>query len=96
MQFKPLNDLVLIKPDQSADRVGSILLPESAQTKSTTGTVVAVGHGKCTDSGTFVPTTVKLGDKVMYTKFSVTTELVIEDVTHLVIPEGSIVGIIEG
>jgi chaperonin GroES len=70
MKLKPLADHVVVRPLESEDKTaGGIILPDTAKEKSTRGEVIAVGSGKVLSSGKTVPLTVKVGDKVLYSKY---------------------------
>lgn len=69
-KITPLGDRVLVKPDPGEERTKSgIVLPDSAKEKPQEGTVIAVGSGRILDNGQRVPLEVKVGDKVLYTKY---------------------------
>lgn len=69
--LKPLADRVLIKVEEEETKTkGGILLPDTAQKKSQKGKVVAVGPGKLTDEGKRLPIDVKVGDEVLFAKYS--------------------------
>ena len=69
--LKPLADRVLVKVDEEETKTaGGILLPDTAQKKSQKGTVLAVGSGKVLDNGTRLPFKVKVGDHVLFAKYS--------------------------
>jgi len=71
MNLKPLHDRVVIKSiEAEKTSAGGIVIPDNAQEKPNTGEVLAVGGGKRTADGTLIPMTVKVGDRVMYSKFS--------------------------
>ncbi|HOW42948.1 MAG TPA: co-chaperone GroES [Candidatus Omnitrophota bacterium] len=71
MKMQPLGDRVVIKPLEAETRTkGGIVLPETAKEKPQQGEVVAVGKGKVLDNGTVQPLEVKVGDKVLYGKYS--------------------------
>jgi len=71
MDIKPLGDRIVIKPlEAEAKSKGGILLPDTAKEKPQEGKVVAVGKGKVLDSGTTQAPEVKVGDKVLYGKYS--------------------------
>ena len=69
MALKVLGDRVLVKVDPEEESRGGILLPDSAKEKPQRGTVVAVGEGRRLDSGEVVPTPVKVGDRVIFSKY---------------------------
>lgn len=69
--LKPLADRVLVKVDEEETKTkGGILIPDTAQKKSQKGTVVAIGSGKVLDNGTRLPFEVKVGDHVLFAKYS--------------------------
>ena len=89
VKFRPLADRVLIEPIQAEKKTASgIIIPDSAKEKPQEGTVVAVGNGKVDE-----PMTVKVGDKVLYGKYS-GSELKIDSKDYLISKEGDILGIL--
>jgi len=71
MDIKPLRDRVVIKPLEAENKTkGGIVLPDTAKEKPQEGKVVAVGKGRTLDNGTVQPLEVKVGDKVLYGKYS--------------------------
>jgi len=71
MNIQPLGDRVVIKPLEAESKTkGGIVLPDTAKEKPQEGKVVAVGKGKVLDNGTVQPPEVKVGDKVLYGKYS--------------------------
>ncbi len=93
MNIKPLADRVVIKPSQAEERTkGGIILPDTAKEKPVVGQVVAVGPGKVTDDGKKVPPEVKVGDKVLYGKYS-GTEVNVDGDDYLIMREADIFAI---
>ena len=89
VNLKPLADRVLIEPAQAEEKtVGGIIIPDTAKEKPQKGTVVAVGNGKKDE-----PMTVKVGDTVLYGKYS-GTELNIDGNQYLIMKESDIFAII--
>ena len=71
MKLQPLQDRIVVKRAESEDRTaGGIILPDSAQEKPQRGTVLAVGPGKTYDNGTTIAPDVKVGETVLYGKYS--------------------------
>ena len=71
MEIKPLGDRVVVKPlEAEAKTKGGIVLPDTAKEKPQEGKVVAVGSGKVLEYGSVQPPEVKVGDKVLYGKYS--------------------------
>jgi len=94
MSIKPLHDRVLVKPSVMEEKTaGGIYLPDTAKEKPQEGEVIAVGPGKVTDNGTKIPLEVKVGDKVLYGKYS-GTEVTINGVEHLIMRESDIFAIL--
>jgi chaperonin GroES len=94
MKMKPLSDRVVIKPAQAEERTkGGIILPDTAKEKPVIGEVVAVGPGKVADDGKKVAMEVKVGDKVLYGKYS-GTEVTIEGDEYLIMREADIFAIV--
>jgi chaperonin GroES len=85
---------VVIKPAQAEERTkGGIILPDTAKEKPVIGEVVAVGPGKVADDGKKVAMEVKVGDKVLYGKYS-GTEVTIEGDEYLIMREADIFAIV--
>lgn len=94
MNIKPLADRVVVKPlEQEEAKVGSIYIPETAKEKPQQGEVIAVGPGKVTDSGDKVAIEVKVGDKVLYGKYS-GTEVTVDNEDYLIMRESDILAVI--
>ncbi len=71
MKIQPLGDRIVIKPLEAETKTkGGILLPETAKEKPQQGEVIAVGKGRVLDNGTVAAPEVKVGDKVLYGKYS--------------------------
>ncbi len=94
MGVRLLENRVLISPLQEETSNGGILIPTAAQQKSDTGTVKSVGVGKRDDKGQLVPMTVKVGDKVMYNKYS-GTEVKLQGEALIIVSENDIIGILD-
>ncbi|MEW6511637.1 MAG: co-chaperone GroES [Bacteroidota bacterium] len=94
MKIKPLADRVVIKPAPAEEKTkGGIILPDTAKEKPVVGEVVAVGPGKVSDDGKKVLPEVKVGDKVLYGKYS-GTEVTIEGEEYLIMREADIFAIV--
>jgi chaperonin GroES len=96
MKIRPLHDRVIVKRiDEERKSAGGIVIPDTAAEKPDQGEVVAVGKGKKTDEGKLVPLDVKVGDRVLFGKYSGQTVKVKGD-ELLVMREEDIMGVIEG
>jgi len=94
MKMKPLADRVVIKPSPADEKTkGGIILPDTAKEKPVIGEVVAVGPGKVTDDGKKIPPEVKVGDKVLYGKYS-GTEVTIDGDEYLIMREADVFAIV--
>jgi len=91
--FKPLGDRVLVEPETAEQTTKSgIVLPDTAQEKPQSGTIVAIGNGRITDDGKTIPMTVKEGDTVIYAKYG-GTEIKSNGSEYLIIRENDILAI---
>lgn len=94
MKMKPLSDRVVIKPAQAEEKTkGGIILPDTAKEKPVIGEIVAVGPGKVSDDGKKIPMELKVGDKVLYGKYS-GTEVTVEGDEYLIMREADIFAIV--
>jgi chaperonin GroES len=95
MNIRPLQDRILVQPIREKEvRKSGIIIPDSAQEKPIEGRVKAVGAGKVGDDGKRVALDVKVGDKVLYSKYG-GTEIKIEGDDFLLMREDDILGIVE-
>ncbi|MCK4871568.1 MAG: co-chaperone GroES [Phycisphaerales bacterium] len=95
MAIKPLDDRILVKPQEAEDKTAAgIYLPEAAKEKPVRGTVVALGPGKLLDNGKRGDMSVKKNDIVVYGKYA-GTEIEIKGKTHMILRESELLGIIE-
>lgn len=94
MTIKPLADRVVVKPVEELEvKQGSIIIPDTAKEKPMQGTIVAVGPGKISDNGAKIEMSVKVGDRVLYGKYS-GTEVTIDKEDYLIMRESDIFAII--
>jgi len=95
MNLRPLHDRVIIKRmEEETTSPGGIVIPDSATEKPVRGSVVAAGNGKVNDSGKVVPMDVKVGDTVLFGKYS-GTEVKVEGEELLVMREEDIMAVVE-
>ncbi len=94
MNIKPLADRVVVKPVEEKEKVsGGIIIPDTAKEKPMQGEIVAAGPGKISESGEKIPMEVKVGDMVLYGKYS-GTEVTIDGEDYLIMRESDIFAII--
>lgn len=92
--IKPLADRVVVKPLEVEEKTASgIVLPDTAKEKPQQGEVVAVGPGRLLDNGQRAPMEVKVGDKVIFSKYA-GTEVKIEGQEYLILNERDILAIV--
>ena len=93
MKIKPLSDRVVIEPLEAEDKTkGGIYLPDSAKEKPQMGKVVAAGPGKVADSGQLIKLEVKVGNTVLYGKYS-GTDITLEGKDYLIVRESDILAV---
>jgi len=95
MKFRPLQDRILIKRiEEELKTSGGIIIPDTAKEKPQQGEVIAVGNGKRLDDGKVQPLDVKVGDRILFGKYS-GSDIKIDGIEHLILREEEILGIIE-
>jgi chaperonin GroES len=96
MNVRPLRDRVLVKRlEEQEQKIGGIIIPDTAKEKPQQGKVIAAGSGRITDEGKTLPLDVKAGDRVLFGKYA-GTEIKIEGEEYLILREDEILGIVEG
>jgi chaperonin GroES len=95
MKIRPLQDRIIVKRVEEQEKTkGGIIIPDTAKEKPMEGKIIAVGKGKLLEDGKIHPLDVKVGDRVLFAKYS-GTEIKIEDEEHLIMREDDILGVIE-
>ncbi|MCM8792212.1 MAG: co-chaperone GroES [Candidatus Omnitrophica bacterium] len=96
MDIQPLGDRVVIKPMEAESKTkAGIVLPDTAKEKPQEGKIIAVGKGRILENGTLQPLEVKVGDKVLYSKYAGTEVTTKEGEEFLIIKEEDILAIIK-
>lgn len=94
LQLKPLADRVVLKKLDAEEKTsGGIVLPDTAKEKPQQGEILAVGPGRVDEKGNRTPMEVKVGDKVLFAKYS-GTEVKIEGVEYLIMTERDILAVV--
>ena len=94
INLKPLADRVIVKPKEAEEKTkGGIILPDTAKEKPVEGTIVAAGPGKMSDDGKVIKLEVKVGDVVLYGKYS-GSEVTVDGVEYLIMRESDIFAIV--
>jgi chaperonin GroES len=96
MQLRPLGDRVIVKPAAKEEMTkAGIILPDTVdKERPEQGEVIAVGPGKLLESGSRAPMSIKVGDKIVFKKYS-PDEVKVEDQDYLVIAESDVMAVIE-
>src|SRR6187455_3832608 len=95
MKFRPLHDRVVVERiDAEAKSAGGIIIPDTAQEKPSQGKVVAVGPGGRDEAGKLIPIDIKVGDRVLFGKWS-GTEVKIDGQDLLIMKESDVMGIVD-
>jgi chaperonin GroES len=95
MNIRPLHDRIIIQRlDEGEQKVGGIIIPDTAKEKPQQGKVIAAGTGKIRDDGTRQPPDVKAGDLILFGKYS-GQEIRLDGEDYLIVREDEVLGIIE-
>jgi chaperonin GroES len=95
MKIRPLQDRVIVRRIEEEEKTrGGIIIPDTAKEKPQEGKVIAVGKGKTTDDGTLMKLDVKVGDKILFGKYS-GSEIKLNGEEHLIMREDDILGVVE-
>jgi chaperonin GroES len=95
MKFRPLHDRVVVKRIEAEEKTkGGIIIPDTAKEKPQEGEVVAVGPGGRDDSGKLIPLDLKVGDRILFGKWS-GTEIKMQGEDVLIMKESDVMGVVE-
>lgn len=95
MALRPLHDRILVRPAEAEEVTkGGIIIPDTAKEKPQQGEIIAVGKGKIADDGKLVAMELKIGDTVLYGKYS-GTEVTVEGESFLMMRESDVFAVIE-
>lgn len=95
MKIRPLQDRILVKRLESETKTaGGIIIPDNAKEKPQEGEIIAVGNGKVLENGSTQKPDVKVGDKVLFSKYA-GSEVKIDGNEHLILREDDLLGVIE-
>ena len=94
MKVRPLHDRLVVRRIEEKETVkGGIIIPDTAKEKPQEGEVIAVGNGKILENGTKVPLDVKVGDKILFGKYS-GTDIKIDGEEYLILREDEVLAVI--
>jgi chaperonin GroES len=95
MKIRPLHDRILVERlEEQEVKKGSIIIPDSAKEKPQEAKVIAAGNGKVTDDGKKLPLDVKVGDRILFGKYS-GSEVKIDDKEYLILREEDVLAILD-
>ena len=94
MGFRPLHDRVLVRRLNEDEKIGSIIIPDTAKEKPQRGKIIAVGSGARNEDGKITPLDVKKGDTILFGKWS-GTEVKMDGEELLIMKESDILGIVD-
>ena len=96
MTVRPIHDRIIVQRiDEGEQKVGGIIIPDSAKEKPQRGTVIAVGNGKANDNGKRIPLDVKAGDRILFGKYA-GQEIKLGGEEYLIMKEDDVLAVIEG
>ena len=96
MNVRPLHDRIIVQRiEEGEQKIGGIIIPDSAKEKPQEGEVIAVGKGKRLDSGEFIGLDVQEGDRVLFGKYA-GSEIKLDGREYLIVREDEILGVVEG
>ena len=95
MKIRPLQDRIIVKRLEEEEKTkGGIIIPDTAKEKPIEGKIIAVGKGKKTEDGKVIPLDVKVGDKVLFSKYG-GTDIKVDGEEYLIMREDDILGVVE-
>ena len=96
MDIRPLHDrLVVRRLEEGEQKIGGIIIPDTAKEKPQQGTVIAVGNGKVNDDGKRVPLDVNVGDRILFDKYA-GQEIKLHGEEYFIMKEDDVLAVIEG
>jgi chaperonin GroES len=96
MDMRPLHDRIIVRRvEEGEQKIGGIIIPDTAKEKPQRGTVVAAGNGKVNDDGKRVPLDVKAGDQILFGKYT-SGEVKIDGEEYLIMREDEVLAVIDG
>jgi chaperonin GroES len=94
MRIRPLHDRIIVKRTEEEEKTkGGIIIPDTAKEKPAEGKVIAVGEGRIKKDGTKIPLDVKVGDRILFSKYA-GTEVKIDGEEHLMMREDDILAVV--
>jgi chaperonin GroES len=95
MSFRPLSDRILVERVEENEKTkGGIIIPDTAKEKPAEGKVVATGNGRMGEDGKLLPMDVKVGDRVLFSKYG-GTEVKIDGIDYLIMRQDDVLGVVD-
>ena len=95
MDIRPLHDRIIVRRlEEGEQKIGGIIIPDTAKEKPQQGKVIAVGNGKVNDEGTRIPLDVKAGDRILFGKYT-SPEVKLDGEEYLIMREDEVLAVIE-
>ena len=95
MKVQPLGDRILVEVLEAKEKTkGGIILPDSAKEKPQEAKVIAVGKGRVTEDGKIIPLEIKVGDRILFSKYS-EKEITVDDKEYLILKEEDVLAIVK-
>ena len=95
MSLRPLSDRILVeRVEEDAKTKGGIIIPDTAKEKPAEGKIVATGNGRIGEDGKLLPMDVKVGDRVLFSKYG-GTDVKIDGIDYLILRQDDVLGVIE-
>tara|TARA_B100000614_G_C14371625_1_gene421608 strand:- start:368 stop:655 length:288 start_codon:yes stop_codon:yes gene_type:complete len=95
MSLRPLSDRILVERVEEDEKTkGGIIIPDTAKEKPAEGKVVATGNGRMGEDGKLLPMDVKVGDRVLFSKYG-GTEVKIDGIDYLIMRQDDVLGVVE-
>ena len=95
VKIKPLADRIVVEPlEETEEMRGGLYIPDTAKEKPQQGTVVAVGPGRRSDEGDLIKVEVKVGDRILYGKYS-GTEVSVDGTDYLIVKETDVLAVLD-
>jgi len=95
MSLRPLSDRILVeRVEEDAKSKGGIIIPDTAKEKPAEGKIIATGKGRMGEDGKLLPMDVKVGDRVLFSKYG-GTDIKIEGIDYLILRQDDVLGVIE-
>jgi len=95
MNVRPLHDRIIVRLEEGEQKIGGIIIPDSAKEKPQQGKVIAAGQGKTKDDGKRVPLDVKAGDVILFGKYS-GQEIKLDGEEYLIMREDEVLAVLDG